>query len=240
MLPQRSARVIAIVLAAALTGGAAHAGRAPVVVIDPGHNARPNLGTEPIGPGSPVRKVKDGGGSHGVVTGTPEAVVALDVGLRLRRLLEEEGVRVVMTRTRTGGISMGNVVRAEIANRAHAALFLRIHADGSPSRAVHGTHTLYPALRRGWTSDIYARSRRAAMLVQRAVVQALGSRDLGLDKRSDITGFNWANVPAILVELGFLTNPREDRLLATASYRERAARGLCRGTLSFLGRRGTC
>jgi N-acetylmuramoyl-L-alanine amidase len=132
---------------------------------------------------------------------------------------------------------MGNVARARIANRAHAALFLRVHADGSPNAAVHGTHVLYPALRRGWTDDIYGASRRAARLVQAALVRALGSRDRGIEPRGDITGFNWADVPSVLAEVGFLTNPREDRLLATPSYRQRAAVGLCRGTLRFLGRR---
>ena len=51
-----------------------------------------------------------------------------------------------------------------------------------------------------------------------------------------MTGFNWADVPAILVEVGFMTNPTEDRALATAAYRERAARGLCRGVMRVLGR----
>jgi N-acetylmuramoyl-L-alanine amidase len=209
---------------------------ATTVVIDPGHDARPNLRTEPIGPGSRARKIKDGGGSRGVVTGRPEAAVVLDVSLRLRRLLRSAGVRVVMTRTRTAGVSLGNVARARIANRARAALFLRVHADGSTDSRVHGTHTLYPALRNGWTDDIYAPSRRAAALVQRALVRRLRSRDLGIEPRADLTGFNWANVPAVLAELGFLTNPREDRLLATAAYRQRAARGLCEGALRFLGR----
>ena len=67
-------------------------------------------------------------------------------------------------------------------------------------------------------------------------MRALGFPDRGLQERSDITGFNWADVPAILVEVGFMTNPTEDRALATAAYRERAARGLCRGVLRFLGR----
>jgi N-acetylmuramoyl-L-alanine amidase len=143
---------------------------------------------------------------------------------------------VVLTRTRTSGVSMGNVARARIANRAHAALFVRVHADGSADAAAHGTHTLFPAWRRGWTDDIAASSLRAARLVQRELVAALGSRDLGLDRRSDLTGFNWADVPSLLAEVGFLTNPREDRLLATPAYRQRAARGLCRGALRFLGR----
>jgi N-acetylmuramoyl-L-alanine amidase len=221
---------------AALVAALSLAAPPPVVVLDPGHDERANPATEPIGPGSRVRKVKDAGGTRGVVSGTPEAVVALDVSVRLARLLRRAGVRVVLTRTRTSGASMGNVARARIANRAHAALFLRVHADGSSDSAAHGTHTLYPASRRGWTDDIAAASLRAARLVQRELVATLGSRDLGLDRRGDLTGFNWADVPSVLAEVGFLTNPREDRLLATPVYRQRAARGLCRGALRFLGR----
>jgi N-acetylmuramoyl-L-alanine amidase len=65
--------------------------------------------------------------------------------------------------------------------------------------------------------------------------RALGT-DRGLRERSDFTGFNWADVPVILVEMGFMTNPTEDRLLAMGAVRQRAAVGLCRGTLRFLGR----
>src|SRR4029453_14649372 len=103
--------------------GAAGASR-PVVVIDPGHDERANLETEPIGPGSSTQKIKDGGGTHGVVTGTREADLTLDGSLRLRALLRRAGVSVVMTRTQTAGASMGNIARARIANEAGAALFL--------------------------------------------------------------------------------------------------------------------
>ena len=217
------------------TAGAARAGTAPVVVIDPGHDARANLATEPIGPGSTTRKIKDGGGTHGVVSGIREPELTLDVSLRLRRLLRAAGVRVVMTRTQTAGASMGNIARARIANDAGAALFLRVHADGASSASARGTHTLTPALRRGWTDDIYRSSRRAAALVQAELVRALGFPDRGIQERSDFTGFNWADVPVILVEMGFMTNPSEDRALARAAVRGRAALGLCRGTLRFLG-----
>ena len=219
--------------ALALAGGAGAA--APVVVIDPGHDARANLATEPIGPGSATRKIKDGGGTHGVVTGIREPDLTLDVSLRLRRLLRAAGIRVGMTRTRTAGASMGNIARAQIANRAGAALFLRVHADGSASADARGTHTLTPALRAGWTDDVYRASRRAATLVQAELVRALGFPDRGIQERSDFTGFNWADVPVILVEMGFMTNPSEDRALATRAVRERAALGLCRGALRFLG-----
>jgi N-acetylmuramoyl-L-alanine amidase len=141
-----------------------------------------------------------------------------------------------MTRTATAGKSIGNIARARIANDAHAALFLRIHADGSLDRNTQGTHTLYPAFHRGWTDDIYTASKRAARVIQTEEVRALGFPDAGLQERADYTGFNWSNVPAILVEMGFMTNPTEDRLLATQDYERRAAVGLCRGTLRFLGR----
>jgi N-acetylmuramoyl-L-alanine amidase len=178
----------------------------------------------------------DGGGTHGAVTGIREADLVLDVSLRLRMLLRRAGVTVVMTRTRTAGASMGNVARARIANRVGAALFLRVHADGHPDGSVRGTHILVPALRRGWTDDVFRASRRAASLVLPELVGALGFPDRGITERSDFTGFNWADVPVILVELGFMTNRGEDRALAKSAVRQRAALGLCRGTLRALGR----
>lgn len=205
----------------------------PVVVLDPGHDLRANPATEPIGPGSSTWKIKDGGGTHGVVSGMREADLTLRVALRLRALLERAGVRVVMTRTRTAGTSIGNVARARIANRAGAALFLRIHADGSTDPVARGTHTLYPALRRGWTDDVYAASERAARIVQRDLRAALGFPDRGLQERSDFTGFNWADVPVVLVETGFMSNPVEGRRLRSSAYRWRLARGLAAGAAAF-------
>lgn len=201
----------------------------PLVCLDPGHARRPDLTREPIGPGSTVLKVKDGGGTAG------EAVVTLQLAWKTRRLLRERGLRVVMTRTGpdfTYGAG-GNVDRAQFCNRAGAALMLRIHADGSTDPRRHGVATLYPALQPGWTDDVYAASRRAARVVQRAVVRATRAADLGLVPRSDLTGFNWADVPVVLVETGFLTNPAERRRLTSPAYQWRVAGGLARGAAEF-------
>ncbi len=209
------------------------------IVIDPGHNRYANLGYEPIGPGSTTYKIKDGGGTSGYVTHQSEASVNLRIGLRLRALLLAAGhIRVVMTRTTTCCVSMGNIARAGIANRNHAALFVRIHADGSTNHAVAGTSMLYPAWHKGWTDDIFARSRQAAGIVQAKLVHALGWPNRGLVARGDLTGFNWANVPAILTEVGFLTNAGEDRALATFTTVNRAAWGLRNGITAYLHARG--
>ena len=228
---------VALVAAALLanSGSPVSAAGSPLVVIDPWHDLYGNSATEPIGPGSSTRKIKDGGGARGVVSGKPEAVINLAVSKRLAALLKGAGVRVVMTRTTTSHTSMGNVERAKIANRLHAAALVRVHCDGSTSGAT-GTHTLYPAYRAGWTSDIYKSSLRLAKLVQAGLVGSLGFPNRGLDPRSDITGFNWADVPVILPELGFLTNAAEDRVLASSTGQQEAAVGMCRGILRFLGR----
>src|SRR3712207_9548535 len=100
-----------------------------------------------------------------------------------------------MTRTRERGRSMGNVLRAQIANRARAALFVRIHADGSADRSVNGTFVLYPALRRGWTRDILPAARLGARGVPRRPIRPLGVRGLGILPRSAITRFHRDYVP---------------------------------------------
>jgi N-acetylmuramoyl-L-alanine amidase len=204
---------------------------AALICLDPGHGTPPAVGrqTEPIGPGSKIRKIKDGGGANG------EAEVALAIAKKTRTLLLRRGYRVAMTRTgstfRYG--NGGNVARAQFCNRRHAALMLRIHADGSTDASQHGVSTLYPAFHRGWTDDIYGSSLRAAKAIQRSTVAATGGRDLGLSKRSDLTGFNWSNVPAILVETGFMTNPSERRLLQSSAYQWKVARGFRAGVAAF-------
>ena len=203
----------------------------PLICLDPGHGTLATVGrqTEPIGPGSSQLKIKDGGGTTG------EAAVALTIALRTRALLKQEGYRVAMTRTgRT--YAGGNIERARFCNIRHAALMIRIHADGATNSAPRGLKTLVPALHRGWTDDIYAASLRAARKVQAALVLETHARDLGILQRSDLTGFNWANVPAILVECGFMTNPAERRLLQSAAYQLKIARGLVAGVEAFVPR----
>jgi N-acetylmuramoyl-L-alanine amidase len=220
-------------------GPAAPAPATVTIVIDPGHDRYANLHTEPIGPGSSIFKIKDGGGTSGVVTHQSEAGVNLRIGLRLRTLLRAAGgIRVVMTRTTTCCVSMGNIARARIANRAGAVLFLRIHSDGSTDHSQVGISTLYPAYHLGWTNDIAGRSLKAAKAIQPLLVRALGWPGRGLVARGDLTGFNWSNVPAVLVEVGFLTNPGEDRQLATSATANSAALGLRSGVIAYLKAQG--
>ena len=207
--------------------------QAPLIRLDPGHGTPPAIGQqlEPIGPGSRMMKIKDGGGAHG------EAAVVLAIAKRARTVLLARGYRVAMTRT---GPTIhlpwgdGNIARARFCNRRHAALMVRIHADGSSDRSLRGVSTLVPAWHKGWTDDIYGRSLRAGRALQKAVVATTGAADRGIVRRSDLTGFNWANVPAVLVETGFLSNAKDSQLLHTTSYQQKVARGLASGVAAFV------
>ncbi len=204
-----------------------------VVVIDPGHQGKGNTSPEPIGPGSAQTKPKVSSGTSGVSTGVPESELVLAVSLKLRDVLSAAGVEVVMTRT-TQNVDLSNIQRAQIANQAGADLFVRVHADGSDDPSTTGIHVLYPANTKGWTDDIAAVSKQAASLAQKELVAATGAKDRGIDARSDMTGFNWSDVPAIIPEIGFMTNPAEDRLLATSSYQDAIVAGLAQAILEFL------
>jgi N-acetylmuramoyl-L-alanine amidase len=205
-----------------------------VVVIDPGHQAVPDLTLEPVGPGSTDMKAKVSSGTAGVATGTPESELALTLGLKLRDALEAEGIHVVMTRT-TNDVNISNMQRAQLANQAGADLFVRVHADGSTNANTHGIHVLYPESIAGWTDDIAVPSKAAAALALQELVAATGAVNLGLVVRADMTGFNWSDVPAIIPEVGFMTNSAEDRLMATGAYQDKIVQGLTKAILGFLG-----
>jgi N-acetylmuramoyl-L-alanine amidase len=202
---------------------------AALICLDPGHGTASDVGRqlEPIGPGSRQLKVKDGGGAAG------EGPVALAIARRTRALLRARGYRVALTRE-AAGYRGGNRERARFCNARGAALMIRIHADGSSDPMRHGISTLVPARRRGWTDDVYGASARAGRLVQRELVRATGARSLGVVERSDLTGFNWADVPVVLAETGFLTNPAEAAKLVSASYQARVARGLTEAVARFV------
>ncbi len=236
----RAGAKIGLTVAAEPDGGrtvtrtrAGDAGSGSTVVIDPGHQSRGDPTHEPIGPGATETKPRVTGGTTGVSTRVPEYEVALQISMNLKTRLEAAGVNVIMTRT-TNDVNISNSERALMANEARADLFVRVHADGSTDSTRCGIATLYPGENR-WTTPIVARSKRAATLVQESMVAATGATDLGITARTDLSGFNWSKVPAILVECGFLTNSVEDKLLSSPHYQDKLAEGMTAGIIRYLG-----
>jgi N-acetylmuramoyl-L-alanine amidase len=215
------------------------------IVIDPGHGGH-DTGT--IGP-----------------TGLEEKDVVLDVGLKLRKLLERNtGCEVVMTRGDDTFIPLEE--RTAIANEKSADLFISIHANASPDGSARGIETYYlnftsnpdaleVAARENASSqeavhqlqDLIKKiamtekieeSQDFARQVQREVYSRVtkvsgAQRDRGI-KKAPFVVLIGANMPSVLAEISFLTNPRDERLLKRSDYREKIAYALYEGILDYL------
>ncbi len=203
-----------------------------VVCLDPGHQARANAELEPIGPGSADSKPKVTGGARGVVTKTPEHEIVLAIALKVEQRLKARGVTVVMTRT-IGAVDISNIQRAQIANEARADLFVRIHADSNTNAGVRGISTLYPA-GNDWVRPIEGQSLAAASVIHARVIAATGAPDRGVVPRGDLSGFNWATVPSVLIESGFLSNPVDDHSLGDPAYQDGLADAIAEGIIAYL------
>jgi len=187
------------------------------IVIDPGHQAEANHEQEPIGPGATETKPKVASGTAGVVTEIPEYILTLQASLLLEQHLKQKGFDITLTRL-THDVDISNSERAAIANELDADLFLRIHADGVESAEAKGFSLLVPGNENKFTQDIYEDSQAAANAILAKVENDINLLGNGIFIRDDLSGFNWSDVPVVLVELGFMTNPEEDQLLADETY----------------------
>ncbi len=200
------------------------------ICVDPGHEVTSLRVQEPISPKSSATKEAFVGGAAGA--NQTEEQLNLAVGLKVKALLEEQGATVVMTRT-THESDMTSYKRALLANETHSDLCVRIHADGSESSSVYGMSMLVPYGDQLATQDIVAPSQRAGECVLNAALAATGAKNNGIVQRSDLTGFNFVEVPTILIEMGFLSNPDEDARMLTDEYRTQLAQGICNGIVNY-------
>lgn len=201
-----------------------------VICVDPGHEVTNLQEQEPINPYSSETKEAFVGGTS--AKNQTEEQLNLSVGLKLQALLEEQGATVVMTRT-THESDMTSYKRAKLANEKQADLCIRIHADGSTDSSVHGMSMLVPYGEQLASQEIVEPSRLAGEYVLAATIKATGAKDNGIVQRSDLTGFNFAEVPTILIEMGFMSNPDEDALMETQSYQDKLAQGMCTGIANY-------
>ncbi len=219
------------------------------IVIDPGHGGH-DTGT--IGP-----------------TGLREKDVVLDVGLRLRKLLERKaGCEVVMTRSDDTFIPLEE--RTAIANAKAADLFVSIHANASSDRSARGIETYYlnftsnpealqVAARENATSqesvhqlqDLIKKialtekieeseefARQVQKEVHRSTSELSGNQpDRGV-KKAPFVVLIGANMPSVLAEISFLTNPRDEKSLKRGDYREKIAEALYEGILDYVNHLG--
>jgi len=229
-------RLFVVLLLAAALIAPAQAASSPlplsgfVVCVDPGHSSETSEGTA---------------SRDGKLT---ERHVNWVVARRLAVLLRAEGATVVLTKSSEGQV-VTNRRRAEIANDAHAKLFLRLHCDSGEQSGLATYFPDRPGRRFGVTGPspgVIHASLIAASVFQPAVMAALGGaeRDAGIkgdsqtgvgSKQGALTGSIFSHVPALTVEMCVLTNAHDYRFIRTAEGQERMARALLAGVEAYAG-----
>ncbi len=172
------------------------------IAVDPGH--------PPIGSTGP--------------TGLYEANAVLPISERLKRMLEERGARVVMTRTTADPVALGD--RPIIARKANAHAFVSIHLNAYPDG-------VNPFLAAGTGTYFFrTHSEPLARAVQRGMVSQMGLVDLGInyDNLAVVRG-TW--YPAVLCEGAFVILPDQEAALRTPEFQERYAKGVADGLESY-------
>ena len=202
-----------------------------LVCLDPGHEDAPDYGQEPVAPGSAETKPRVSAGCRGVVTKTPEYELNLQNALLLEQQLKQDGYDVLLTR-RENHVRISNVERAEFANTHCADLVVRLHADYSPDRSKSGASILVPDHKLPFA----AASAACAEDIKTAMTKA-GFAVYATVERSDLSGFNWSQVPVVLVETGFMSNPDEDVKLSKPAYRAKLMRSIADGIEAYFGAR---
>lgn len=201
------------------------------VGIDPGHQAKGNNQKETVAPNSKQTKPKVSSGTAGVSTRIPEYKTVLEISLKLREALEEQGAEVYMTRE-THDVNISNQERAKLMNAYGVDVVLRIHCDGVNNRSKRGI-----AVYCSKSNAIAAESHRACEAILPAVCAATGAKNNGIVSNDNYTGQNWSTVPCLMVECGFASNPEEDVLLNSEDYQWKLAEGLTQGIVDYIAER---
>ncbi|MGL6107911.1 N-acetylmuramoyl-L-alanine amidase [Romboutsia sp.] len=202
-----------------------------LICIDPGHQERGDSKLEPVAPGSSSQKARVSSGATGVGTKKPEYVLNLEASTVLKHILKGKGYKVIMTRE-TNNVNISNSERALFANKEKADMVIRIHADSIDNSSKTGASILVPSKNSQYTSNIYENSNKCAESIKKNMEKSNININ-GIFERGDLTGFNWSNVPVVLVEMGFLSNYEEDRMMSSPDYQRKLMQSISDGVEEY-------
>lgn len=210
-------------------------GNGHIVCLDAGHQQAGISEQEPNGPGSSVMKAKLTTGTQGCVTGIAEHQLNLTIALGLKQELINRGYQVVMIRE-TSDCPLSNAERAQVANSSGAEIFVRIHANSSDNSEVSGAQFYAPSAANPYMSaDLINASNTLSSVMLDSFCAATGAANRGLLQDDGMTGINWCTIPVTIAEMGFMSNPTEDQLMADPAYQAKMVQGLANGIDAYFG-----
>lgn len=206
-----------------------------IVAIDPGHQAKADTEKEPIGPGASTMKAKVEDGATGVSTGLKECELTLAVSQKVQAELEARGYQVVMIRE-SNDVNISSAERAQMANESGASVFVRIHGNSLDNSSVTGVLSMCQTSGNPYNGELHNSSYALSKLVTDSICAATGARNRGVQETDAISDINWCEIPVSVVEMGFLSNPEEDKNLADEAYQDKLAQGIANGIDAYFGR----
>lgn len=207
-----------------------------LVVIDAGHQKKGNPALEPIGPGAKQKKAKVSSGATGNYTRIPEYKLTLKMAKKLEKELKARGYQVKMVRTKHN-VNISNSKRAAVANNAGADVFIRVHANSSGSTSVSGALTISPTKNNKYCKKIYKKCSSLSKCVLTEFCKATGAKSRGVMYTDTMSGINWSKVPVTIMEMGFLSNKKEDKKMnKSAAYQNKMTKGMANGIDKYLKR----
>ncbi len=199
-----------------------------IIAIDAGHQKKGNYDKEPVGPGSKTMKTKVSSGTRGVSSGVYEYELTLKLAKGVKKELIARGYEVVMIRDKHD-VDISNKERSEIANESGADILIRIHADGYSDPSVNGVSTLYPSKKNPYVANLSADSYSLSKKIVDSICKQTKAKNRGTMPHDDMSGINWSEIPVTIIEVGFMTNKKEDKLLQTKDYQSKIIKGICNG-----------
>lgn len=204
------------------------------VFIAAGHQERGISAKEHLAPGSSATKAKLTSGTSGVSTHIPEYKTNLAIAKAAKKELVKRGYKVIMLRT-TNKCPLSNQQRTKKANNSGADIHICIHCNAAGSGAT-GPLVCVPASSKYVGKKIYTKSCKLGSYLLSSVAKATGKKSHGTIRSNYYTTINWAKIPTMILECGFMTNPTEDRQLNSASYQKKLAKGIANGVDRYFGK----
>ena len=135
----------------------------------------------------------------------------------------------------TNDVTISDAERAQLAN-SRGEIIVHIHGNADEREGIKGIMAFCPTGDNSFVSkDIREKCKDLCSSILSELENATGAKNWGAIGNDNLTALNWTTIPAAHIEIGYLSNPDEDRLMQTDDYRRKIAQGIAEGIDKYFG-----